>query len=320
MKAIRVHQTGEPEVLQLEELSDPQPGAGQVLVRMRAIGVNPVETYIRSGKYPALPSFPYTPGTDGAGVVEFVGPGITRFAPGDRVYTAKTLTGAYAELALCLESQVHRLPDRVSFEQGAAVNIPYATAYRALFCKARAVLGETVLIHGASGGVGIAATQLAKAAGLKVMGTGGTSRGRQLIVEQGAHHAFDHTVPDYLNQIMPLTDGHGVDIILEMLSNVNLGKDLAVLARDGRVVVIGSRGPVEINPRDTMSRDASILGMTLFNASERELGRIHTALGVGLEDGTLRPVIGRSLPLTEAPRAHRAVLEPGAYGKIILIP
>jgi NADPH:quinone reductase len=127
MKAIRVHETGEPEVMRVEEIADPQPAEGQVLVRMHAIGINPVETYIRSGKY-ALPPFPYTPGTDGAGVIQAVGPGVSRFAIGDRVYTAGTLTGTYAELALARETQVHRLPEQISFEQGAAVNNPYATA------------------------------------------------------------------------------------------------------------------------------------------------------------------------------------------------
>jgi NADPH2:quinone reductase len=320
MKAIRVHEFGGPEVLRLEEVPDPQVGAGQVLVRVRAVGVNPVDVYIRGGGHGVKPPLPYTPGMDAAGLVEAVGEEVGGLSVGDRVYVAGTLSGAYAEIALCDQSQVHRLPERVSFQQGAAVNVPYATAYRALFLRARAQDGESVLVHGASGGVGVAATQLARAAGLTVTGTGGTDEGRRLVKEQGAHFVLDHHAPDYLDQLRALTDGKGVDVILEMLANVNLGKDLDVLAPKGRVVVIGSRGPVEINPRSLMGRDASILGMSLMNASPQELNDIHAALVVGLEDGSLRPIIGREMPLADAASAHEAVMKPGAYGKIVLIP
>jgi NADPH2:quinone reductase len=153
-----------------------------------------------------------------------------------------------------------------------------------------------------------------------VIGTAGSDRGRQLVAEQGAHHVLLHHEEGYLEQVRALTGGRGVDVILEMLANVNLGKDLSVLAKQGRVVVIGSRGAVELNPRDTMSRDADIRGMTLFNASPDDLSRIHAALGAGLSNGTLRPVVGQEIPLAEAPRAHEAVMHPGAHGKIVLIP
>ena len=319
MKAIRVHETGAPEVLRIEEVTSPQPKEGQVLVRLHAIGVNPVETYIRSGKYANLPPLPYTPGSDAAGVVEAIGAGVGGVKVGDRVYTSGTLTGAYAELALCQEAQLHPLPESVSFEQGAAVNIPYATAYRALFQRAKSIAGETVLIHGASGGVGIAATQLARAAGLTIIGTAGSEKGQRLVSEQGAHHVLNHQEPDYPAKIMTLTNGRGVDLILEMLANLNLRKDLTLLARGGRVVVIGSRGTVEVNPRNAMSREAAILGLVLFNATAPELFSIHAALVSGLENGTLRPVVGQRMPLAEAPRAHQAVLEAGAYGKIVLL-
>jgi NADPH2:quinone reductase len=311
---------GEPEVMRLEEVAEPQPGAGQVLVRVRAAGVNPVDTYIRAGLYARKPPLPYTPGMDAAGVLEAVGEGVKRVRAGERVYVAGTLSGTYAELALCDESQVQRLPERVSFAQGAGVFVPYATAYRALFQRAGAQAGETVLVHGASGGVGIAAVQLARAAGLKVIGTGGTEAGRKLVAQEGAHHVLDHRSADYLNELAELTEGRGVDVILEMLANVNLGRDLTVLAYGGRVVVIGNRGTVEINPRDAMSRDATIHGMTLLNATPALLSGIHAALVAGLENGTLRPVVGRELPLAEASRAHREIMETSALGKIVLIP
>ncbi len=320
MKAIRVHQFGGPEVLRLDEVSDPKPGPGEVLARVRAAGVNPVETYIRSGGYGMKPQLPYTPGSDAGGVVESVGEGVSSFKPGDRVYLAGSTSGTYAELAVSMERQVHRLPERVSFAQGAAIGIPYATAYRALFQVANAKPGETMLVHGATGGVGIAALQLARAAGLTVFGTGGTPEGRALALKEGAHHMLDHGNPGYLDELMAQTDGHGVNVILEMLANKNLGKDLTVLAPKGRVVVIGSRGPVEINPRDAMGRDGAILGMVLFNASPQEMASIHAALSAGLENGTLRPVIGKELPLAQAAQAHEDVMKPGAQGKIVLVP
>jgi NADPH2:quinone reductase len=291
-----------------------------VLVRVKAAGVNPVDTYIRTGTYALKPALPYTPGMDAAGVVEALGPGVSDWKVGERVYVGGTLSGSYAELALCEAWQVHSLPERVSFAQGAAVNIPYATAYRALFQRAQAQPGETVLVHGASGGVGIASVQMARAAGMVIIGTAGSEEGRRLVAEQGAHQVLDHRAPGYLEDLLKITGGRGVDVVLEMLANVNLGKDLTVLAPRGRVVVIGSRGTVEINPRDTMRRDASILGFTLLNASREELAGIHAALVAGLESGTLRPVVGREMPLAQAPRAHQAVMEPGAYGKIALIP
>src|SRR5437899_10677900 len=319
MKAIRVHEFGGPEVLRLKEVPMPEVGAGQLLIRMHAVGVNPVETYIRSGTYARLPELPYTPGNDGAGVIEQVGSDVNEFRAGDRVYTAGSISGTYAEFVLCKTEQVHRLPANVSFAQGAAMGTPYATAYRGLFQRAGAKPGETVLVHGASGGVGTAAVQLARARGLCVFGTAGSDEGRKLAHEQGAHEVFDHRAPDHFEQIMKATSGRGVDVIVELLANENLGKDLTILAKGGRVVVIGSRGRVEIDPRDTMQRDADIRGMGMPNTPPAELASIHAALVAGLENGTLRPVIGKEFPLAEAAQAHGAVMEPGALGKIILV-
>ncbi len=320
MKAIRIHHFGGPEVMGLEEVADLQPGPDQVVVQVKAIGVNPVDTYIRSGTYAMKPGLPYTPGSDAAGIVKAIGKGITLVRTGDRVYIAGTLSGAYAQQALCQESQVHPLVQQVSFSQGAAIGTPYATAYRALFFRAQAKPSEVVLVHGASGGVGIAAVQLARAAGMRVIGTAGTQKGRDLVIQQGAHYVLDHQEAGYLDEVPALTGGRGVDVILEMLANVNLGRDLKILALRGRVVVVGNRGTVEIDPRDTMGRDAAILGMALFNASEAERASIHAALVAGLENGTLHPVVGQELPLTNASQAHEIVMKPGAYGKIVLIP
>src|SRR6266480_2877952 len=228
MKAILVREFGGLEVLKLEEIPTPKPAAGQVLVRIRAAGVNPYDTYMRAGTYAVKPLLPYTPGSDGAGVVEAIGDGVKKVKPGDRVYTAKTVTGAYAEYALALEEQVHSLPDNVSFGQGAGVWVPYGTAYHALHHSAEAHASETVLVHGAS---------------------------------------------------------------------------------RGRVIVIGNRGEVTINARELMGRRASIRAFTLWGITPTEENEIHAGLIAGLENGTLRPVVGKELPLAEAARAHKEILE-----------
>jgi NADPH2:quinone reductase len=320
MKAIRVSEYGGPSVLKLEEIPTPQPGPSQVLVRNHAVGINPVDTYLRSNTDNRGPKLPYTPGSDAAGVVEAVGSAVTGVKKGDRVYMGGTVSGAYAELSLCEQTQVHPLPASTSFAQGAAVNVPYATAYHALFNRGHGEAGETILVHGASGGVGIGAVQLARARGLTVFGTAGTERGRRLVLEQGAHHVLDHTAPEYLKELVDLTGGRGPDIILEMLANTNLQKDLGVIAQRGRIVIIGNRGTTEINARFAMNKDAAILGMALGHASPAQLAGIHAALVEGMRNGSLRPVVGQEFPLAQASRSHEAVMEAGHYGKVVLVP
>ncbi len=320
MKAVVVHQFGGPEVLKLEEVPKPKPAAGQVLVRIHAAGVNPYDTYMRAGTYAIKPPLPYTPGSDGAGVVEAIGEGVKKVKPGDRVYTAKTVTGAYAEYALTLEEQVHALPEKISFGQGAGIWVPCGTAYHALYHSAEARASETVLVHGASGGVGIAAVQMGRAMGLTVFGTAGTPKGVELVKREGAHQVFDHSKAGYQEEIMKATGGRGVDIVLEMLANVNLSADLKLLAINGRVIIIGNRGEITINPRDLMRRRAAARGFTLWAITPAEEAEIHAGLIAGLENGTLRPIVGKELPLAEAARAHKEILEPGAAGKIVLVP
>jgi NADPH:quinone reductase len=320
MRAIRVGQFGGPDVLQIEELPDPKPGPGEVLVDVRAVGINPVETYIRSGTYSQKPDLPYTPGTDAAGTVGAIGEGITDLKTGDRVYTSGTLTGAYAEKALCRRPQVHRMPEGLSFSKGAAVGVPYSAAYRALFQRANAVPADVLFLHGADGSVGMAAMQFARARGISTIASVGSDEGRALAERYGARHIVSHLDRDHMQQVLSFTDSRGVDVILEMLANVNLGNDLTVLAPGARVVVIGSRGPVEINPRDLMRPEAAILGMLIFSAGERDLASIHGAIAAGLENGTLDPVIDLKMSLADASGAHRLLETSKAPGKIVLIP
>ena len=319
MKAVVVREFGPPGVMALEEAPPPKPGSGQVVIRVHAAGVNPVDTYIRAGAYARKPSLPYTPGTDIGGQVHAIGAGVRQVQEGDRVY-AHGAIGGYAEFAICDEWKVYPLPDRLTSQQGAAIGVPYGTAWRALLMRAQARAGEAVLVHGASGGVGLAAVQISRAHGMTVIGTAGTVEGVELVRSQGAHHVLNHREADYLSQVMPLTGDRGVNVVLEMLANVNLDRDLDVLAPRGRIVVIGNRGRVEIDPRKAMARDAAILGMTLFNATREDLEEIHAGLVAGFESGTLTPVVARELPLADAPKAHVTVMEPGALGKIVLIP
>jgi NADPH2:quinone reductase len=323
MLAVVVREFGGPDVLHLEELPDPAPGAGEVLVRVNAVGVNPYDTYMRAGTYAIRPELPYIPGADAAGAVEQIGPEVSGIAIGDRVYVGGTALhpayGAYASMAVCRRSQVHALADHLSFAQGAAINVPYVTAWRAVFDRGQAQAGETMLVHGASGAVGLAATQIGHAAGLRVIGTAGSDEGAALVRALGAQHVLNHREPGYLDHLASMTSG-GPDVIIEMLANQNLDADLSVLAPRGRIVVVGNRGRVEIDPRKTMAKEAAILGTAFWNLTAEDLARIHEALGRAFEEGKLAPVIGHELPLADAAKAHDMVLMPGARGKIVLLP
>ncbi len=319
MNAIVVREFGAPEVLKLEKTADLQPNETQILIKIKAAGVNPVDTYVRAGNHATAPPLPFTPGKDGAGIVEAVGGKVSKVKAGDRVYLANSVSGTYAEYALCEENQAHKLPENITFEQGACLSVPYATSFWGLFDKGKPEKGETVLIHGASGGVGIAAIQHAKHFGLKIIGTASSEQGKTLIKEQGADFVFDHSAPNYLDEIMSASDGRGADIILEMLANVNLQNDLNIIAKKGRIVVIGNRGEITINPRLIMGRDATIRGFSLHTLIDMELDSIHAALYEGLAGGWLKPIVGKTFPLEEAAKAHHAVIEEKAFGKIVLL-
>ena len=318
MKAIVVREFGEPEVMKVEEVDTPQPTGKQVLVKVHAAGVNPVDTYLRTGIHAHAPKLPYTPGKDAAGVVEAVGDEVAKFKTGDRVYTADSLTGTYSEYTLCNEGQLGKLPDNISFEQGAGVWTPYATSYRALFQKAAAKNGETVLVHGASGGVGLAAVQWAVSAGLKVIGTASSEEGKQLVLDNGADAVFDHTEEDHFGDICD--HAACVDVIIEMLANVNLERDFECLGMFGRIVVVGNRGSLTFTPRLAMTKDATIYGMSLFNSPQEERDEIHAAIFEGLSEGKLNPVVSKTFSLADAPKAHHEVIESKATGKIVIVP
>ncbi|XP_006888666.1 PREDICTED: quinone oxidoreductase isoform X2 [Elephantulus edwardii] len=287
MRAIRVFEFGGPEVLKLQsDVIQPVPKEHQVLIKVHACGINPVETYIRSGTYSRKPNLPYTPGSDVSGIIEAVGNNVSTFKKGDRVFTTSTVSGGYAEYAVAADDTVYSLPEKLDFKQGAAIGIPYFTAYRALLLRARAKAGETVLVHGASGGVGLATCQIARAYGLKVLGTAGTEEGKNIVLQNGAHEVFNHRDVNYIDKIK----------------------------------IVGSRGPIEINPRDTMAKESSIIGVSLYSSTKEEFQQCAAALQAGMEIGWLNPVIGSQYPLEKVAQAHENIIHGGGTtGKMILL-
>lgn len=324
MKAIRAHAFGGPDVLQLDEIDDPVAGAGEVVVDVRAAGVNPADTYMRNGTYAIVPELPYIPGGDAGGVVSAVGPGADGFSVGDRVFVGTAmsmdLTGCYADKVKRPASEVLSLPDAVSFAEAAAFGVSYPTAHYALFERGGAQEGETVFIHGASGSVGTSAIQLAKRAGMKAIGSGGSAKGLELIRAEGADLAVDHTKDGYLDEVRSSTGGRGPELILEMLANLNLAADMDLAAKFGRIIVIGNRGEISVNPRVAMMKELDIRGIALWNATREQVAPMMNDILSAVADGAVKPVIGREIPLADAASAHVAVLEPGAQGKIVLVP
>ena len=320
MKAIIVSSFGDEEVLKYQETETPTPAAGEVRVKIKAAGVNPVETYIRSGHYTALPALPYTPGNDGSGIVDAVGVGVEHLKKGDRVFVAAALarrnTGTYADYTVCDADAVRYLPQNLSFSEGAALGTPGLAATYALYSKAKIKPGETVFIHGASGGVGSLAVQLARRTGTFVMGTAGDPEGMTLIEKLGAHRAFNHRSPGYLEAVKQETGEHGPDVIIEMVANINLMKDMELLAKYGRVVIVGNHGTLEFDPRSAMTKDAVVMGMNIGNMPQEDYIANMYTLSAAMETG-LHTIIGKELPLCQAEQAHRDVGE-GKGGKVVL--
>lgn len=328
MKAIRAHKFGGPENLVLEEIDDPVAGQGEVVIDVKAAGVNPSDVYMLSGNYALVPNLPYVPGYDAAGIISAVGEGVSGFTVGDRVLTCPGIgkqddkpdlgiTGCFAEKVARKAPDIRALPDNVSFAQGAAIGVPFVTAHHALFLRGAGQAGETVFIHGASGAVGTAAIQLAKRAGLTVIGSAGTEQGLALVRELGADLAVNHTVEGYVEEVRAASAG-GPQMIIEMLANVNLATDLDLVAKYGRVVIIGARAEISINPRVMMMKELDVRGLALFNASRAESEAIMDDLIAGLADGSLNPIIGTQMPLEEAAAAYARVMETGAHGKLVL--
>jgi NADPH:quinone reductase len=316
MKAIRVHQIGDASVLQYEEVAIPEPDKNEVLIRVKAAGINPVDAMYRDGRIPTV--LPFTPGSDCAGVVEAVGSDVHHLKVGDRVFAGSVIQRSYAEFMICISSFVYRLPEKMSFIQGSALYIPYFTAYRALVRHGKLQKGDTVVIHGATGGVGIAAVQIAKTLGAITIATGGTDYGRELLKSIGTTHIIDHHNPDHYDKIMKLTHMKGADVLLEIASGF-FRADMDIMAPFGRIVSIVG-GTFELPVHELMHKDISITGMDVFNTPDDEKKEIAAWLTGQLEKGAFSPIIRKEFRLSEAARAHEFLALPGAAGKLILIP
>ena len=324
MRGIRVESFGQPEVLKLRDsLPLPEIGSRDLLIGIRSISINPVDTYIRSGQYARLPTLPYTPGNDCSGVVEAMGAGVRRFKLGDRVYSLRTLTGSYATHAVCDADYVNSLPDCLPFPEGACLGTTYYTAYRAL-TAGHAAPGQLVLVHGASGGVGTACLQLCRMLGMRAVGTAGTEAGGEAARLSGAETVLNHRQEGYVEALRDLSlSNGGFDVIVDIASHVNLDADLSLVARGGRVVVVGSKGMegVQVVPRRLMAKECSVTGIILGGISPSELVQYHALVRTGVESGVLKPVISRVFELGEAGKAHELLMSgEGAAGQIILVP
>ncbi|TDO97484.1 NADPH:quinone reductase [Marinomonas balearica] len=316
MKAMQITDYGTASDLKLVEVDQPLFAEDQLLVKVGAAGVNPVDTYIRSGANNYKATFPHTPGSDGAGIIEAVGKDVEGFKVGQRVYFSRNLSGSSAEYAVCATTHTFPLADNLSFVEGACLGIPYTTAHRALFGRAHAQAGNKVLVHGATGAVGIATVQLALSSGMHVVASAGSQAGAELLEQLGAHEIIRHDSENHLAPYQSLDAGF--DVIIEMLANHNLDNDLKALAFGGTVAVIGNRGTVEINPRDLMARDAAVVGVALANVKPNELKRIAQSMKPLFENGILKPIVRKEYLLAELPNAHEDVLKSGALGNLVI--
>jgi NADPH2:quinone reductase len=323
MKAIVFAQTGGPEVLTLADVPKPDVRPGMVLIRVHAIGVNFADTRFRQGTYVAKPKLPDTPGMEAAGVVEAVGDGVTGVRPGARVaaFTVK----AYAEYCQAPESMVLPLPDSIDFVHGAAFPIQVLTAYHMLHTADSTGLGRTVVVHSAAGGVGLAAVQLAKAAGARVFGTVSSDAKRALVSEHGADAVINYVTEKFADEVLRLTDGRGADLILDAVGKPTFEEGLRCLAPFGHLILYGrAGGPTDpLNVATLSAKSQKVSGFMIptvtrnFPDKTRESAERCFAL---MREGRLRLHIGRTFPLAEAADAHRFLESRQSTGKLILLP
>jgi NADPH2:quinone reductase len=323
MKAMCAQQFGGPEQLRLEDAPDPQLKDGHVLIQVKATGINPADLVRLSGRYPQSLSLPYIPGTDVSGIVEAVGAGVTHVKVGDRVFGRSLNGGGYAEKASLPANETVLLPANLSFAEGAAIPVPFYTAYIALQHKARLKAGETVLVSGGGGGVGVAAIQLAKVAGAHVITTVGSQEKVERTRQLGADVALNYKTQDFVTEVQKLTDGQGVNVIIENVATDNLAKDFAAIARHGRIVLIGTgtgkASEATFAVTTALMKDATIYAMVLGNSADLipEMAKTLSAL---FAEGKIRALISRTYPLPEARQALSDLLAAKVIGKLVLTP
>jgi NADPH:quinone reductase-like Zn-dependent oxidoreductase len=341
MRALVLTRYGGPEVLQVQELPDPPVGRGQVRIAVKAAGINFADTMARVGLYPDAPKPPCVLGYEVAGEVETVGEGVTEWKAGDRVIGATRFNGQ-AELAVVDEQNVFRLPEGVSFEEGAAFPVNYATAYAGLRVMGGLKEGERVLIHAAAGGVGTAATQVAKRAGAEIFGTASASK-HDAIRAQGVDHAIDYRSTDFAEEVRRITGGEGVDVIFDALGPTSFRKDYRLLRAGGRLIMYGA-SELQTGKRDlrkalpallkmpfttmpwwtsvnVMAENKGVFGLNLLHWWDKEgLERVVEPLTADFEAGHYKPVVGGTYPFDQAGEAHQFILDRKNVGKVVLVP
>jgi len=335
--------TGGPEVLQVLDRPDPPVGQGEIRIAVKAAGVNFADTMARVGLYPDAPKPPCVMGYEVAGEVESVGDGVEEFSVGDRVF-AGTRFGGQAELVTVPANQALPLPERLSFEQGAAFPVNYGTAYAAMVVVGSLREGTRVLIHAAAGGVGIAATQIARNIGAEIYGTASPAK-HEAIRAQGVAHPIDYRNHDFEAEVMRLTGGEGVDLVIDALGPTSFRKDYRLLRPGGRLVMYGISEASTERGRDIpamlkslakmplatipwwkslalMNENKGIFGLNMLKWWEREgsLDRLTEPLMADLEAGRLEPVVAESFPFSQAGDAHRFIAERRNVGKVVLFP
>ena len=342
MRAVVITRHGGPEVLGIEERPDPPVGPGEVRITVRAAGINFADLMARSGVYPDAPSPPCVVGYEVAGEVESVGDGVETPSVGDRVL-AGTRFGGYAELVTVPAGQVLPLPDALSFEQGAAFPVNYGTAYAALVIMGGLKPGERVLIHAAGGGVGIAATQVAKRIGAEIFGTASASK-HDAIRAQGVDHPIDYRNEDFADAAMRLTGGVGLDLIMDAVGPTSFRRDYRILRPGGRLVMYGlsevqtgekrdipavlrslARMPLATMPwwrsLQVMNENKGVFGLNMLKWWDDEgLDRVLDPLASGLAGGEFEPVVAEAFPFERAADAHRMIAERRNVGKVVLTP
>ncbi len=323
MKAMRLAEFGSPENLRLEEAPDPELREGHVVIRVKATGINPADLVRMSGKYPQPLPLPYIPGTDVAGEVEAIGAGVGHVRVGERVFGRSLNGGGYAEKASLPTNEIFPLPENLSFAEGAAIPVPFYTASVALHHKAQLKEGETVLISAGGGGVGVAAIQLAKAAGARVITTVGSQEKAERTKELGADIALNYKEQDFAAEVQKLTGGKGVDVIIENVAADNFAQDFSALGRHGRIVLIGTgtgKAPEStFMTGAALFKEATIYGMALPN-SVALIPDIANALIPLFADQKIKAMVHKSYPLVEAQQALQDLVAGKVFGKLVLAP
>jgi NADPH2:quinone reductase len=324
VKAVRFHELGGPEVLRFEDAPDPVPAPGEVLVRVRAAGVNFADTMTTEGRYYLRPKFPQIPGLEVAGEIEAIGEEVTGPAPGDRVMAVLPNGGGYAERCVAGASYVTPIPEGLDFVAAAALPVQAVTADQVLHVAGRVQPREWVVVHSAAGGTGSFLVQMAKLAGARVIATAGSPQRLELAAELGADAVVDYSQTDWLEQVEEITAGRGADVVIESVGGDVFEGSFRCLAPFGRLVVIGQSGgpPPLFNPLRLMRQNQSLVGYYLMTAMENPalMAATRDRLTSALRSGALRVVIGETAPLSEAAVVHGRLLRRETQGKLVLIP